>query len=458
MVREEQVMHSTAGRPRALVAILVAVGTLAAAGSAAAATATPPPAVGRDCVEYQVWAHGDAAAVAARLPDEYAPYMDGGEPLVFARAERCERLDAAGRSAPMTLADYGIVITSPDGYGCGSGLPPFGVENGNSPPICNWYTLGFISDDQRVVDFLRRGTPKLPVSLVPGLTYEIGQPDGGGVSTFRFASPGFTIDGTSSMRPGDIALRGAYYFPAVPQGTTKLLVSTDDLEGGHADTVVHAAPGSELAQLLGAAERPSVEPYNEFGVIRIGHGILRKQLLGGALPGERLASFDGSCAVKGDVTFAPPATNDQHPTRVGYDAKGTCSGKLDGKDIADVAVSLHQAGDVDASCMHAMTTSPMVGTIGVADGTQLPYTLDFTAKLTETDGNAYGTRSGIATVHASFANENASPDTPAQCGGDGLAKAPMDLRLETNSPLVSTTAVAPNASAERMMVPRFPGS
>src|SRR4051794_23122693 len=98
--------------------------TMAAASAASAApTATPPPAIGLDCVEYQVWAHGDAAAVAARLPAEYTPYMDNGEPLVFARAERCRHVVAGGRRGAATIADYGIVITSPDGYGCTSGVP-----------------------------------------------------------------------------------------------------------------------------------------------------------------------------------------------------------------------------------------------------------------------------------------------------------------------------------------------
>src|SRR4051794_35676143 len=306
-------MSTTTGR-RWVAALVLATTMTVAPAAAAAPTATPPPLTGLDCVEYQVWAHGDAKAVAARLPTKYSAYMDNGAPLVFARALHCAHGDADGRTDPVTLADYGIVITSPDGYGCGSGLPEVGVENGNTPPVCNWYTLGMVSDDHRVVDLLKQGTPSVPISYVAGLKYDIGQPDSQGVSAFHFAAPKFTIDGSSSFRPGEIALRGAYYFPDADQRTPRLLVSTDDLTGGHADTVAHAAHGSDLAALLGGNDGASVEPYNEFGVISLGHGFLRKQLLGPALPDETLDSFAGSCSVQGDTKFDPPATNTQVPT------------------------------------------------------------------------------------------------------------------------------------------------
>src|SRR4051794_18593731 len=235
-----------------LLAVLLVLMTSAAAR--AASTATPPPVMDVGCEEHEVWADGDAAAIAARLPAKYTAAIDpsSGAPMIFARALRCgQRL----------VADYGIVIDSPDGYGCASGLPVAGPTVGNSPPMCDWYTLSYVTNDQAIVDWLQQGTPTIPIRYVPGLVYQMGTPDAQGNSAFHFAaaapSPSaYTIDDVSSLRPGQISLRGAYYFPDTPQGTVKILVSTDDLTAGPADSTLRAAAGSELAAIMGATERP----------------------------------------------------------------------------------------------------------------------------------------------------------------------------------------------------------
>src|SRR3954467_544164 len=103
----------------------VVVGLMSAAGGASAAV----PVTGTGCGEHEAWADGDAAAVAQRLPAGYTAATDGGTgaPLIFARAQHC----ADG----LILGDYGIVIDSPDGYGCASGLPGVGPDVGNLPPM-----------------------------------------------------------------------------------------------------------------------------------------------------------------------------------------------------------------------------------------------------------------------------------------------------------------------------------
>src|SRR4051794_7093952 len=241
-----------------LLAVLLVLMTSAAAR--AASTATPPPIMDVRCEEHEVWADGDAAAVAARLPAKYTAAVDpgSGAPMIFARALRCgQRL----------VADYGIVIDSPDGFGCASGVPLAGPTIGNSPPTCDWYTLSYVTNEQAIAGWLSQGTPAVPVRYVPGLRYDMGKPDARGESTFHFAAPApspsaWTIDDVSSLRPGQISLRGAYYFPDTPQGTVKVLVSTDDLTAGPADSTLRAAPGSELAEIMGSTERPSVAPSN----------------------------------------------------------------------------------------------------------------------------------------------------------------------------------------------------
>src|SRR3954471_11072209 len=105
------------------VGLLVSLAVLIAA---APAGAQAPPVAATGCEEHQAWVDGDAAAVAARLPARYTPVMDGGRPLLFVRAQRCDSLD--GRRT--TIADWGVVVETPDGGGCASGVPGAGSAKG----------------------------------------------------------------------------------------------------------------------------------------------------------------------------------------------------------------------------------------------------------------------------------------------------------------------------------------
>src|SRR4051794_6084371 len=116
-------------------------------------TATPPLVTATGCEEHEAWVEGDPAAVAQRLPHGYTPVITpSGKPLVFARAEHCRAVTTAGRTAPATIADWGVVVGTPDGHGCATGVPIAGSVKGDVPPACNWYTLSLVSDDRRVVD------------------------------------------------------------------------------------------------------------------------------------------------------------------------------------------------------------------------------------------------------------------------------------------------------------------
>jgi hypothetical protein len=185
---------------------------------------------------------------------------------------------------------------------------------------------------------------------------------------------------------------------------------------------------------MGATARDYATAYAGFSALRIGHGSYRKQLM---WPARDTDSFEGSCSFQGQVPFSPPATNSQQQLRSGFDGRGTCSGKLDGRSVSEAPVTMHQSGPAYASCLHAMTTAPWVGVMTFADGTAIRYTLDFTSVSTEVTGTAYGDRSGYADGRASFATQRTPPDVPAQCAGAGVKEAPMDLTLTTKSPLVS---------------------
>jgi hypothetical protein len=430
------------------------VGAVAAGAISTAAGRTeeseptaPNVATCRDGEEHQAWVEGDADAVAARLPEGYEPETDqaSGKPLVFVRASHCRAFSVGGRTAPTTLASWGVVVKSPDGRGCGSGAPGAGEAKGDVPPICNWYPLSVMSDNEGLVTWLREGTPAVPAIHVPGLKYEVRETDpASGETPFHFEAPApapspFTIDDVSTRRPGELALRGGYW-SEVPQGTVKLALSTGDLGSGTAESVARAAPGSELAKLMGATERSSVAPHRDFGLIYASEISYWRELAGPARPGERLTSFDGSCSLEGLVTFTPPARNDQQPTRYTYDAEGTCTGVLDGREVSDIPVVLAQAGRSDASCMKAHTFPPGNARLAFRGGPVLTYTVDFTAALTEVDIELYGTRSGEADGHSTFATPRTPPDVPAKCGGEGLPEAPMDLEFTTRTPLVSARA------------------
>jgi hypothetical protein len=169
-------------------------------------------------------------------------------------------------------------------------------------------------------------------------------------------------------------------------------------------------------------------------------GLIAGLVCGGLAPAGanvKLDSFAGSCSLQGTTTFTPPATNTLQLLTTIYDASGTCSGTLDGRQVSNAAVKMHNVGQSDGSCPYARTTAPGQGAITFADGTVIRYTFEFTSVLTEVDLTMYGERSGSAHAHASFLTPRTPPDVALKCAGDGVAELPMDLSLTTDSPLVS---------------------
>jgi hypothetical protein len=426
---------------------LAGVAALAALVGSTPAHARPASfSVGNGCLEHQAFVAGDAAAVDARLPDSYRPVRDGssGRPVVFARALRCEGMTIEGRSAPATVASFGVMVESPDGRGCSSAAPGLGEVREDMPPICNWYVLSWLADDRRIVDWLRDGTPGFPAVHVPGLVFEAGGFDAArGGAPFHFdttaAAPSpFTIDDVARERPGELSVRGGYWADT-PQGTVKLALSTDKLTGGDAAGVVRAAPGSELAMLMGAEERPYLQQFSDFAAVRIADGSYRKQILG---PADNVDSLAGSCSFTGNVTFSPPATNRQAILTYGYEGSGTCSGTLNGRQVDGARIRIHQGGRAQATCRSARTIEPGVGALEFETGEVIRATLDFTSHDTEVDLTYYGERSGTAPGHATFLTPRTSPDVVRQCENEGVTETPLDITLRTDSPLVSERPVA----------------
>jgi hypothetical protein len=167
-------------------------------------------------------------------------------------------------------------------------------------------------------------------------------------------------------------------------------------------------------------------------------------LVGGALapgsaaaPTKKLHSFAGSCSLQGTSTQDPPLTNTQQRVRFSADFSGTCTGTLDDRNVSNAAVTAHNAGRADASCLQARTIEPGEGASRFADGTTIRYTFEFTFVFTEGDVTFHGRRSGLAHGHLSFLTDRTPPDTASKCAGEGVAEAPLDATLTTDSPLVS---------------------
>jgi hypothetical protein len=332
-----------------------------------------------------------------------------------------------------------VTVESPDGRGCASGAPAAGGVKGDVPPVCNWYTLFWLSTDRRVVDWLRARTPGFPAVYVPGLKFELGEVDpaqGGAPLHVEAPAPSpspFTIDEIARERPGELSVRGGYWADT-SQGTVKLAFSTEDLTSGDASGTVHAQPGSDMAALFGADERSYATSFSSLSAERWTHASYRKQVVS---PAPHTHSFDGSCSLQGNSVFSPPATNTQVPLVYTYDGSGTCTGTLDGRALEAAPVSMHASGRADGSCPRAVTTEPGTGALTFGDGSSIPFSLDFSFVGTEGDMTLYGERSGTAPGHGTFATQRTTPDVVLNCGGSGAAIAPLDITFSTQTALVS---------------------
>lgn len=152
---------------------------------------------------------------------------------------------------------------------------------------------------------------------------------------------------------------------------------------------------------------------------------------------EKLSSFAGACTIHGTVAFSPPATNNQQRLYVTYEADGTCTGTLNGRQVSNAPVHMSSAvRDVDGSCRYANTTMPGRGALTFADGSTVPYTFGF--NYVATDGILWyeGERSGTARAHGSFLTQRTSTDVSSRCAVSGVSEIPMDVQLITESPLV----------------------
>jgi polyvinyl alcohol dehydrogenase (cytochrome) len=150
-------------------------------------------------------------------------------------------------------------------------------------------------------------------------------------------------------------------------------------------------------------------------------------------PGTGERSFSGTCRLSGHVRFKPPMTNSPQNGRVRVRLRGECSGTLRGangraRSISDRAVKSRARSHGLESCAAGRGSGAGYLTFGTH---RLHFTYKevraasaLTLKAEGADGG-----SGIAEGNVS---PSADPATIAQaCGGTGLHRAPVDLRLAT---------------------------
>lgn len=246
------------------------------------AEATFVPASLQDCRERFLIAPGDPEAVRAAVPSAFTlRTTSSGRPLLYVSAIRCERYTAGGVTAAVTAAAFGASIESPDGTACASHWPAARDVDPGLAGSCNNYLLMVGYDHPAVVEWAQAGFGDLPVTWVPGLTFDE-QPAGPASSRLRFAAPGpapspFTLDVEVRSRAASTTLAGAFWFLS-EGGLVRFGFEADDFAMGEASGRLDPAPGSEMARLFGGDRRvESSLPYSQMGGAHWTRAVLTKE-------------------------------------------------------------------------------------------------------------------------------------------------------------------------------------
>ena len=157
----------------------------------------------------------------------------------------------------------------------------------------------------------------------------------------------------------------------------------------------------------------------------------------------RTHSFGGSCSLQGTTYFNPPVTNTEAKQRWHFEGRGSCTGTVDGRSLADTPIVAHIGGGLRSSCLAAESNHSFgwarftMGTARRNDDAMIRFSFQGRGTLTEIDFTLRGRRGGSAHGHATFLTTRTPPDTALRCSGTGVDKVPTDVSVQTDSPLVS---------------------
>jgi hypothetical protein len=270
--------------PIATVALSVVLLVIASVAQSAAVTASGGSASLEGCRERFVIAPGDEKGIRARVPAEFELARDAaGSPLLYVTAIRCDRYVLGGRSAPTAAAAFAAMIKSPDGIGCASRWPIVGDIKGDALS-CNLYVLFAAYDTPDVVSWLRAGTPDLPVHHVRDLKFREGDFDVarlGAALQFHAGRPTpspFEMSAIVRERLVQTPFTATFWAKAAA-GIVRIRFESLDLSLGEAQGTLRAAPGSEMARLLGTETPTGAQPFTMIAGNRWRAGTLTKTVV-----------------------------------------------------------------------------------------------------------------------------------------------------------------------------------
>jgi hypothetical protein len=145
------------------------------------------------------------------------------------------------------------------------------------------------------------------------------------------------------------------------------------------------------------------------------------------------SSFEGSCKLKGEFTFAQPVGPLPRTMSFEDNASGTCSGKLNGvrRDNIPVVNTVSGWGTVSCSLADAHTSDVLT-----FDGRyRIHIFTDSAGALTQFVAHSSGAVSGESVEHVSLLPYT-DQSTLEQCQAGALRSASYDLDAQTISPLV----------------------
>jgi hypothetical protein len=153
----------------------------------------------------------------------------------------------------------------------------------------------------------------------------------------------------------------------------------------------------------------------------------------GAAGAAQATTFEGSCRLSGELTFAQPLGNDLRPTTFADTAAGTCTGTLNGAAVRDVPVTNRASGSGMLSCLAGQIST--TDTLTFDRRRRLHLTTQDAGGLTQFAGRFAGAVSGDGVVEV-----NALPytdeSTLAACQAGTLSSARYDLVTRTITPVV----------------------
>ena len=145
--------------------------------------------------------------------------------------------------------------------------------------------------------------------------------------------------------------------------------------------------------------------------------------------------FNGRCDFPGTVHFDPPASFTPQDLSVRWTSGGRCSGTLNGRTLVNApARAEHRAYAPDATCNEAHARNGR-GVITFADRTKVSYRIDFDSIGTHVTFRYRGDRAGSAVGTGNFATPRTPPDVVQRCAGEGVPSTPLDVNLQTETPL-----------------------